>query len=103
MLVILYLVALAAAVGLGVYWGNKSFVMPEQAIGVRIMLVVSGLLALVPVIFFEMTWLPAILSILGWCGWSASFVMARQVAHRIELWERARLAAASRYNDKHRR
>lgn len=96
MLVVLYIVASVAAVGLGVYCGNKSFVMPEQAVGVRLMLVVSGLLALVPVIFFEITWLTAILSILGWSGWSASFVMARQVARRIELWERARLAAADR-------
>lgn len=92
---ILYLPALVAAVWLGVRFGNRSFVMPSAANAVGLGLALFGLLALLPVIFFNFTWLTAILSVIGWGGWAAMFVMLRQVNRRIELWDRASAHAAS--------
>lgn len=89
MLALSYVAALFAAACLGVRIGRRSFVMPATGHLVAFCLVVSGMLALVPVIFFEITWFTALLSILGAGGWSAMFVMLRQVTARKRLWDEA--------------
>lgn len=90
MLALLYVVALVAAIFYGVRVGNRQFVMPKSRNMVCLALAVSGMLTLVPMIFFAFDWFTAVLSVVGCWGWTASFVMLRQVSARIELWEKAR-------------